>query len=164
MNRARSQIEREAERMREKAMVEYVRPGERGWKARGRTWERRHREIATDRSARALAELLETRRHRAQECGTGNKLPEPSPKMATLKPEILKVEAFEPILEISKTVMDATCDELIAAGWGDFKRWLIEDDWQTRRPLTQNGHVKTSKLPIEPPNSQNRTNGGQGLA
>lgn len=32
--------------------------------------------------------------------------------------------------------IDATCDELIAAGWGEHDRRDIPSDWQTRRPAT----------------------------
>jgi hypothetical protein len=29
---------------------------------------------------------------------------------------------------------DATCDELLAAGWGEYDRCDIPNDWQSRRP------------------------------
>jgi hypothetical protein len=37
-------------------------------------------------------------------------------------------------MRIAPSVAQATVDELIAAGWGDYPRHLIPDAWRTRKP------------------------------
>lgn len=44
-----------------------------------------------------------------------------------------------------KSPQDATPEELIKAGWGDYSRECIPRDWETRRPDTARVQRKTPK-------------------
>lgn len=41
-------------------------------------------------------------------------------------------------------VYGATCDELIAAGWGNFQRHLIPEDWRIRQPTKRENWIAGS--------------------
>lgn len=140
----RQRHEAEAARMRQRAAkAAYIREGKRGWKRRRAEWESRQRQIvAAPKVSRAQNVRIGAKgmKRTAQQLRTDQQ------KKAIVEYESLETEAIKPLSFIRPSVDRATVDELIAAGWGDYERWRIPEDWQTRQPTTKFPPASAIKL------------------
>ncbi len=58
----------------------------------------------------------------------------PSTELTPVPKEAKRLERIHP------SVLEADYEELIAAGWGNYERHTIPEDWRTRRPLYEPGY------------------------